>query len=356
MKKALPYDIWEGHKARVAEMATIKDVAKLAGVSPTAVSFVLNGKGGERSIPPETCRRIEEAMSALHYRPNMSARRLRSHESNKPIVAFFWPMNYLIHIMAMIINGLLDRLNAMDFPCEFVVQTYENDHIDRSTDLLVRNEYHAAIVGCASQRDIDFIDSISLSLPLIFVNRISKRYSYVAVDIEKMMRLTAEMFARKNHRNAGILTSSHSHYASDLRVKYFLEASHEFGLSVEDRHIVRTANSLKDGFQGMERYLAQPDHPRALFCNSDMIALGALSACRSREVNIPGDMEIIAVELMDPQFVEHSSPPLTTVSMPTIELSGRIMEFIVDALREKNTLNVQEFCEPQIFIRESFKP
>jgi LacI family purine nucleotide synthesis repressor len=338
------------------KMATIKDVAKLAGVSSTAVSFVLNGKGEERSIPSETCRRIEEAMSALHYRPNMSARRLRSHESNKPFIAFFWPMNYLIHIMVMIINGLLNRLNAMDFPCEFVVQTYENDHIDQIANLLLRNEYHAAIVGCASQRDIDFIDSISLSLPLIFVNRISKRYSYVAVDIEKMVHLAAEMFARKGYKDIGILTSCQSHYASDLRVKYFLRASREFCLSVEDRHIIRIENSLKDGFQGMEKYLEQPEYPRALFCNSDMIALGALSACRSHGVNIPSDMEIISVELMDPQFVEYSSPPLTTVSMPTRELSGRIMEFVVNALREKNTLNVQEFCEPQVFIRESFKP
>ncbi|MDR2180184.1 MAG: LacI family transcriptional regulator [Synergistaceae bacterium] len=337
-------------------MATIIDVAKLAGVSPTTVSFVLNGKGEERNIPLKTCRRIEQAMSTLHYQPNMSARRLRSHDSNKPVVAFFWPMNYLIHIMTMIINGLLNKLNTMNFPCEFVVQTYENDHIDSSTALLIRSEYHAAIIGCASQRDIDYIDSISLNLPLIFVNRISKRYSYVAVDIKKMVRIAAEMFAHKGYRSVGILTSSHSYYASDLRVKYFLEASCELGLSIEDRYVIRTANSLREGFQGMERYLTLSGRPHGLFCNSDMIALGALAACRSHGVSIPRDMEIISVELMDPQFVEYSWPPLTTVSMPTGELSGRIMESIIDALRQKKTLNVQEFCEPEVFIRESFKP
>ena len=337
-------------------MATIKDVAKLAGVSPTTVSIVLNGKAEERKIPPETCKRIKEATDTLYYRPNMSARRLRSHESNKPTLALFWPMNYLIHIMAMIINGLLNQLDIMDFPCEFVVQTYENDHIDQSTALLIRNEYHAAIIGCASQRDIDFIDSISLNLPLVFLNRISRRYSYVAVDIKKMVRPAAEMFARKGYRNAGILTSSESHYASDLRVKYFREAGRELGLSVQDKHIIEAGNNLKEGFQGMKRYLAQPDRPRALFCNSDMIALGALSACQSSGIKIPGDIEIISVELMDPQFAEYSLPPLTTVSMPSRELSGRIVELIVGALREKSALNAQELYEPQIFIRESFTP
>lgn len=337
-------------------MATIKDVAKLAGVSPTTVSIIINGKAAERKIPAETCRRVEEAMSALRYQPNMNARRLRSNEGSKPTIAFFWPMDYLIHIMTIIINNLLSQLNAMNFDCEFVVQTYANDHIDAITDRLVRNEYHAAIIGCASQRDVDYIDSITLGLPIVFLNRITKNYPYVAVNIKKMVRMAAEMFAYKGFNKVGVITSSQSHYASDRRIKYFLEACREFGVSVNDRHIIKTDYNIKAGILGMERYLALPNRPRALFCNSDLIALGALSACSRHGVSIPGDIEIIATELMDPQFVEHSIPPLTTVSMPTPELSKRMIEIIVDALQNNNSLDAKDVLEPQVFIRESFKP
>jgi len=337
-------------------MATIKDVARLAEVSPTTVSIVINGKAGERKIPEETCRRIERAMNDLRYRPNISARRLRSHESNKPTIAFFWPMDYLINIMSIIVNGLLRRLNDLDFDCEFIVQTYENGHIEKIIDRLIRNEYHAAIIGCATQHDIDYVDSMKIGVPIIFLNRVSKKYPYVAVDIKKMVGTAARLFAEKGHRQVGVLTSAQSYYASDRRVRYFLEACRERGISVKEEHIIKTENSIKGGCAGMERYLALLKRPGALFCNSDIIALGAVSCCNRLHVGIPEDIGIIAVGLMDPQFAEFAVPSLTAVSMPTGEITSHMIDLIVAALQKKSALDAHDFLEPHLFIRESFRP
>ena len=70
-------------------MATIKDVAKAAGVSVTTVSIVINGKAEERAISEATINKIHKAMRELGYQPNLSARRLRTSEKPVPVIAFF---------------------------------------------------------------------------------------------------------------------------------------------------------------------------------------------------------------------------------------------------------------------------
>ena len=74
-------------------MATIKDVAKLSGVSVTTVSIIINGKAEERKISDSTCRKVLEAKRELGYQTNLSARRLRYQESKNPVIAFFRPID-----------------------------------------------------------------------------------------------------------------------------------------------------------------------------------------------------------------------------------------------------------------------
>ena len=106
-------------------MATIKDVAREAGVSVTTVSIVINGKTEERRISPVTRDKVLAAMNALGYQPNLSARRLRSNDVKKPVIAFFWPVDYRINILASFLNYIQKELHTQNLDCELVIQTYE---------------------------------------------------------------------------------------------------------------------------------------------------------------------------------------------------------------------------------------
>lgn len=85
-------------------MPTIKDVAAAAGVSPTTVSLVMNGRGEQHRIPPETIIRIQNAMRELGYQPNLSARRLRTSAERRPVVAFFWPLDYRANMLGYFLS------------------------------------------------------------------------------------------------------------------------------------------------------------------------------------------------------------------------------------------------------------
>ena len=77
-------------------MATIKDVAKKAGVSVSTVSIVINGKSKERSIPEATQEKVAKAMAELGYQPNQTARRLRTKDEQRPVIAFYWPLDFRV--------------------------------------------------------------------------------------------------------------------------------------------------------------------------------------------------------------------------------------------------------------------
>lgn len=87
-------------------MATIKDVAALAGVSTATVSLVLNGRGQELKVSAATQQKVLAAAKTLAYKPNASARKLRTSEVEKPTIAFYWPMDLRINYLAAILTGL----------------------------------------------------------------------------------------------------------------------------------------------------------------------------------------------------------------------------------------------------------
>lgn len=334
-------------------MATIKDVAKLAGVSATTVSIVINGKGKERLISEETSRRIYKAMEALNYHPNQNARRLRSSDSGNPAIAIFWPGNYLIYVMTIVINDLLKYTEELGFPCELVIQSYDPAHCERIPEVIAKNCYDAAIIGCASEPVIEYLDTLRATCPLIFMNRISRCHSYVVADMQKPLCEAARALSRKGVREVGMFTVSSGNYAAERRVRFFADACAEVGIEIPEQFVVRAESTTRDGFQAMQRFLALPGHPRTIFCNSDIIALGALTACHEQNIRVPEELEIMGIELMDPQFSEYSIPPLTTVAMPTDELCRTIVEHLIERIAHHNQDRLQYHCSAQLIVRES---
>lgn len=116
-------------------MATIKDVAALAGVSISIVSIVLNGKAEERKVPPKTYKKVLDAINTLKYEPNMTAHRLRNSESSKPTIALYWPLDYRTTYLSIILMGIKNEMRKLNYDCDIVVCTYENDKLNNEFNL-----------------------------------------------------------------------------------------------------------------------------------------------------------------------------------------------------------------------------
>ena len=205
-------------------MATIKDVAKQAGVSVTTVSIIINGKAEERKISAATQQRVAEAMRDLGYQPNLSARRLRSQENERPVIAFFWPLDYRVSILASFLNFIQIEIAESGFDCEMMIQTYENDKLEQYGTTFLKNGYSGAIIGACSAKDQQWLEGICPRMPVILINRESEHFSTVCTDNDEVGLMAATKIRQKGYSEAAIFASRHSYFATSQRVQAFISS------------------------------------------------------------------------------------------------------------------------------------
>ena len=336
-------------------MATIKDVAKLAGVSVTTVSIIINGRAEERKISPATQKKVQEIMLQLGYQPNLSARRLRYQESKKPVVAFFWPLDYRTSILASLLNALQLEIKSIGFNCELVIQTYENDKLDQYDASILKNGYSGVIVGACSQKDLEYLEHLSPQMPLILINRHSEHFSTVCADNMATGLTAARQIRQAGYTEAAVFASQHSYVATSLRTQAFLDACSQMGIQVLPEHILRGPSTIKGGYELTEEYCQLPDPPKMIFCDSDSIAIGALRAFYDQQIRIPEDVEILSIAMLGPETTAYSIPSLSVIEMPNREMGKIIIDLLYDKIA-KNSLEPSHInLETTLILRESFR-
>lgn len=336
-------------------MVTIKDVANLAHVSPTTVSLILNGKSAERRISSLTRERVLDAMNTLGYQPNLSARRLRSNEARRPIVAFYWPMDYRTNILASFLTSFQEIIHSLEFDCELVVQTFENNALDKHASAIIKNSYHAVIIGGASTEDIVYLESLNPQVPIVLINRPSERFCSVSVDTKEMGLLAARLFRQKGYTEAAVLTSKRPYLATGLRTQAFLNACAQMGIQIEASHIIRVENTIEGGVKGASAYCSLQNPPKAVFCDSDSMALGALYSFNRHGLTLPNDVELLAMGFLDPESTMYSIPPISVIAMPNKEIMTKTIELVIQALTASLSEPVHTLIEPEIVLRETFQ-
>lgn len=337
-------------------MVTIKDVANSAHVSATTVSLIINGKAEERRISPTTCERVLNIMKELGYQPNLSARRLRSNDTLHPIIAFYWPMDYRTNILASFLSSFQEIIRELAFDCELVVQTYENNALEKHSDGIIKNSYHAVIVGGASSQDIAYLETLKPQIPLVLINRSSEKYSTVSVDTAEMGLLAARLFRQKGYTTAAILTSKSPYLATGQRTQAFLNACAQIGINIEFSNIIRVENTMEGGVLGANLYCGLPDAPKAIFCDSDSMALGALYAFHQHGLSLPQDVELLAIGFLDAETTMYSIPPISVVSMPNKLVMEEAIRQIIKSLTASVSEPIHTLIEPKVVLRETFKP
>lgn len=334
-------------------MATIKDVAKIAGVSVSTVSIIIGGKAEERKISQNTVQKVHAVMASLGYTPNLSARRLRSPNSHKYVIAFYWPLDYRIHILASMISGIQNEIKRQKFDCELVIQTYESGKLEKSASGITSNTYSGIIVGATAERDTKFLEKQNLQIPLVLINRSSKKHSTVSTDNEETARTAVNVFLNKGCKEVAIICSENPYVMTNKRTKFFVSACKKEGIHIEQSSIIQTENSLAGGAKAAKAYLALKNRPKFLYCASDSLALGVVSVLNQKGLKIPEDVEILAIGLMEPDATYYATPPLNVISLPNEEMSAAALSIIIDSIRNNDQQPIHKQLATRLLMRDS---
>lgn len=302
--------------------ATVKDVAALALVSPKTVSNVLTGAA---SVRPETRTRVEQAMRALDFVPNLSARGLRSGRSATIGVALpDLATGYSAELLHFLVEAAHERGLAVQ-----VEETAESPQRER--DLLTRARAHLidGLILNPVRLEDSVIDRAEDLPPVVLIGEVEQhRTDRVLIDSRAAARdATAHLIARGARRIAAIGGDEYATATSRLRLAGFREALAAAGIAADpDREQNTMPWSMESGARAMRAVLERGVTVDGVVAFTDSLAVGAVHELAAAGLRVPEDVLVTGFDDID--IARFATPSLTTVSFDRREFAAQTLRLL----------------------------
>ena len=336
---------------------TIKDVAKLAGVSFKTVSRVVNNEG---TVGKELQEKVWKAVKQLNYRPNLSARGLRGAASSIGFIYDNPNSNYVIDMQ----RGILDECGKQGYelvihPCDASSRTIIQEileMIDRSRVgglvLTPPISENPDILAAITERKVKFVRILSGSQapdnisPCVFIDDHNAAYAIT----EHLINL--------GHKEIAFLGGDEEHKSSGERLAGFKSAMQDHKIKPKDKFIVPGSYSFESGVDRTRKLLANSRvKPTAIFACNDEIAAGTLFAARIAGVDVPAELSIAGFE--DSPFSRQAWPNLTTAAQPTSTIAQKAALLLIKSIKQQASAGksiASEGYYPELIVRDSTCP
>jgi DNA-binding LacI/PurR family transcriptional regulator len=334
---------------------SLRDIARLAGVSPATVSRVYSGS---RPVAPKTRQRILDLAAEHGFRPSAIGQaafggRTRSIGVLLPDLA--------VSFFADIAGGLQQELLQADYlPMILERQTSNTDRraIQRLLDHRVDGMLLHLIDEALLPQDFALVMKAGLPIVLIGVIHPTLNVDIVTNDDRTGAREIGAHLLELGHRRLGFVYFGAGHSASDLRLAGFRDALGRNGLVLREQDMARydPFDSDRDARLHAEllRILRQPDRPTAIFAPADNLAGKVYRAARELGLRIPTDLSVAGFANLN--FSPLTDPPLTTVDQLGAEVGRRAARLMLDRIAHPNRRRRTEIVATQLIVRASTAP
>jgi LacI family transcriptional regulator len=314
-----------------AKRPSMQDVADLAGVSKTTVSFVINKVPGS-NIPPETQERVWKAIRKLGYRPNIMARGLRSSKTHT--IGFITDEIATTPHAGKILKGAQELAWEHEYLL-LLVNTSGNQQmktaavdmmLDRQVDgIIYATMYHRPVNPPAQLRDV----------PAVLLDCYVKDRSLPSVVPDEVLGgyIATEHLLKKGHRRIGFANNSHQIPATLGRLEGYQQALAAAGIPFDDTLVRYGRSEPGGGYQVVRELMQLPTPPTAIFCFNDRMAMGAYNALRELNLAIPNDVAIIGFDNQE-LFAAHLQPPLSTMALPHYEMGRWAVNHLLASIEQ----------------------
>lgn len=288
-------------------MATIKDIAQQAGVSPATVSRVLN-YDSELSVSGETKEKIFKAAEALNYTKH---KKKTTETSSIRLIQWFDTEEELADLYYLAI-----RLGIENKAEELGIRLLK-EPFDSLSDTVVDG---TITIGKFGDHQIQQLKKSQKHLLMVDFDALSYGVDSLVVDFQQAVDLVIDAFIAKGHQKIGLLsgieyTKDHQQKIIDPR-QYFFEARLRQLKLYDSHYLLQAPFTVEGGYLAMQAFLARAKElPSALFASSDALAIGAMRALQEAGVHIPEDIAVIGFN--DVSVAKYVTPALSTVKVHT---------------------------------------
>ena len=330
------------------KLATIKDVAREAGVSVATVSRVLNGTDRVRS---ETVEAVQMAIEKLNYHPNFLGRTLRRLETKKILVVLPTISN---QFYSRVIRGIQNV--AMQQGYHVMLATTESDPGAETEYIeMVRQRLLDGIIFLFSSLPASQLSELAAEYPVVVASETIPGLtgvSSVTIDNRAAAKDAVRFLIENGNRKIAYLSAGSLYGSSYERQLGTMEALSEAGLTLEDEWLLDEGLTYKAGKRAANRLLARDTLPDAVFCAADAAAIGLMHTLLEQDVLAGRDISVMGFD--NNSIAEYYNPALTTVAQPQLEIGSKAMNLLLKKIRE-NAPPEQLLLPHQLVIRDSVK-
>lgn len=338
-------------------MATIREVAELAGVSVATVSRALQQP---QRVSPKTRHRVMEAVSSTGYKPNLMAVKFRSGKTHTLVVLVPTVANVFF---ARVIDGLQEAAKARGYTL-LLGNTQGNPRLEEDyakmvqtaqADGLIQLRAHNPFAPPQAQVNTPARPTSGL-LPMVNACEVlpSEHYPTVSLDNRAAARSMTEHLLHLGHTRIGVIQGPTASPLTQQRLAGYQDALATAGVIFDASLLVDGDFTLKAGYQAAQRLLQQANRPTALFCENDETAMGALQAVKQAGLRIPQDISVAGFD--DIAFAAYCDPPLTTIAQPAEQFGQTAVALLLDVLEGKITQAPKVTVPYELIVRASTGP
>ncbi len=329
--------------------ATIKDVAKLCGISIATVSKYINGG----NVTKENRKNIENAIKQLDYRVNTFARGLKMNRSMTIGVLVDSVTNTFYTSIISVIEDCLHPKGYSSIICE----TKESEEIQEQKLEFLVNKGVDGILIFTTHISAELLNTyIQKGEHIVVIDSVVNGVDcdFIATDNISGAYQATEQFILKGHKRIAIITGEEKNFSAVERLKGYKRALEDYRIELDDGLVYQSSYNLNGGYNSFKNMVSDANNlPSAVLIANYFMTIGAVIAINEENINIPEDLSVICFD--DLELSNVFKPRLSSISQQTDEMGKRAVELLLERLdgdiKESRIIRVA----PKILITTSIK-
>lgn len=329
--------------------ATIIDIAKKLGISPSTVSRALSD---HPDVKKETKELVRKVADELHYTPNPIARSLKS--SKTTTIGVIVP-----EIRHDFFSSAISGIEEVAYRAGYTIiltqssESYEREVVN--TNVLIHHRVAGMIVSISehTKSGEHFQDVLRRKIPIVFFDRAFEELpvSKVVVDDYKGAFEAVSYLVGKGYKRIAHIGGPKELGICQRRRNGYLDALKHHNVPVDETLVYAVGMRESDGYAAMEAMLHSAHKPDAVFCVNDPVAIGACQRIREGGYTIPNDVAVVGFS--NNKITGFMTPPLTTVEQPSFEMGKSAAEILIRIIEDKLEQPVVKVLNTKLIVRGS---
>jgi LacI family transcriptional regulator len=328
-------------------VASIRDVARRAGVSTATVTRVLQQRG---YVSDDARARVLTAVNDLDYVPNAVARSLTYGRSR--LLGLLVP-DITNPFFAELAQGVEDRVAESGYHALIATSHLDPDR-ERQFVAAFENRTLAAVAMTSSSGDSGHIERLVRSgMPVVFIDRRPRglQAPLVRVDNRAAAAQAVRYLVGLGHRDIAMLTGPATFETASQRLSGFRAAMRAAGLPIRRGRVRAGHLEIDGGYEGMREVLRLSPRPTAVFSFNNLLTVGALAALREEGVPVPEALSLATFD--DMTLFPYTDPPITALAQPAYQMGSAAAELMLDALENHAQVRQDRLFHAEFRVRGS---